>query len=123
MATLYDKKGTEIYAGRGKYSHRARQMIERREAYTRSEEGALSVYVPAVQTPEPQRASTLQEDARTLKRDAQELGQQLGLVYDNYTSKERVKEIGALSNWSNYCHGFTSHLDAIVRAYQESVNY
>ncbi|GEM_PF-5463552 len=46
-----------------------------------------------------------------------------GLVYDNYTSKERVKEIGALSNWSNYCHGFTSHLDAIVRAYQESVNY
>ena len=71
MATLYDQQGTEIYAGRGKYSHRARQMIERREAYTRSEEGALSVYVPAVQTPEPQRASTLQEDARTLKRDAQ----------------------------------------------------
>jgi len=119
MATLYDQQGTEIYAGRGKYSHRARQMIERREAYTRSEEGALSVYVPPNQTPEPQRASTLQEDARTLKRDAQELG----LVYDNYTSKERVKEIGALSNWSNYCHGFTSHLDAIVRAYQESVNY
>ena len=74
MATLYDQQGTEIYAGRGKYSHRARQMIERREAYTRSEEGALSVYVPAVQTPEPQRASTLQEDARTLKRDAQQLG-------------------------------------------------
>ena len=45
-----------------------------------------------------------------------------GLVYDNYTSKERVKEIGALSDWSNYCHGFTSHLDAIVRAYQKSMN-
>ena len=45
-----------------------------------------------------------------------------GLVYDNYTSKERVKEIGARSDWSNYCHGFTSHLDAIVRAYQNSVN-
>jgi len=40
-----------------------------------------------------------------------------GLVYDHYTSKERVKEIGARSDWSNYCHGFTSHLDAIVRAY------
>ena len=85
MATLYDKKGTEIYAGRGKYSHRARQMIERREAYTRSQEAALSVYVPADHTPEPQRASTLQEDARTLKRDAQELGQQLGLGPVSYT--------------------------------------
>lgn len=41
-----------------------------------------------------------------------------GLVYDNYTAKERVKEIGAHSQWSNYCHGFTSHLDATVRAYQ-----
>ena len=51
MATLYDQQGTEIYAGRGKYSHRARQMIERREAYTRSEEGALSVYVPARPNP------------------------------------------------------------------------
>ena len=43
-----------------------------------------------------------------------------GLVYANYTSKERVKEIGARSEWSNYCHGFTSHLDAIVRAFEES---
>lgn len=45
-----------------------------------------------------------------------------GRVYDNYTSKERVKEIGALSDWSNYCHGFTSHLDAIVRAYLISMD-
>ena len=45
-----------------------------------------------------------------------------GLVYDNYTSKERVKEIGGHSEWSNYCHGFTSHLDAIVRAYQNPEN-
>lgn len=44
-----------------------------------------------------------------------------GLVYDNYTSKERVAEIGARSSWSNYCHGFTSHLDAIVRAYLELI--
>lgn len=40
-----------------------------------------------------------------------------GLVYEHYTGKERVKEIGARSDWSNFCHGFTSHLDAIVRAY------
>jgi hypothetical protein len=92
MATLYDKKGTEIYAGRGKYSHRAREMIERREAYTRSEEGALSVYVPAGQTPEPQRASTLQEDARTLKRDAQQLGQQLGLGLDEIEVRRETPE-------------------------------
>ena len=92
MATLYDQQGTEIYAGRGKYSHRARQMIERREAYTRSEEGALSVYVPAVQTPEPQRASTLQEDARTLKRDAQQLGQQLGLGLDEIEVRRETPE-------------------------------
>ena len=79
MAILYDKNGTEIYAGRGKYSRKARLMIQERAAYLQSEEGELSIYVPADQTPEPQRASTLQDDARTLKRDAQELGQQLGL--------------------------------------------
>lgn len=38
-------------------------------------------------------------------------------VYDHYTGKERVKIIGGNSKWSNYCHGFTSHMDAIVRAY------
>ena len=46
-----------------------------------------------------------------------------GLVYENYTSNERVAEIGARSSWSNYCHGFTSHLDAIVRAYQNSESH
>lgn len=45
-----------------------------------------------------------------------------GLVYENYTAKERVKEIGLRSEWSNYCHGFTSHLDAIVRAYQNALD-
>ena len=44
-----------------------------------------------------------------------------GLVYENYTANERVKEIGLRSDWSNYCHGFTSHLDAIVRAYQRAI--
>jgi len=38
-------------------------------------------------------------------------------VYDHYTGKERVKIIGGDSKWSNYCHGLTSHMDAIVRAY------
>ena len=73
MAILLDEQGTEIYAGRGKYSRHARTMIEQRKAYVRNDEGDLSVYVPPNQTPEPQRASTLQEDARSLKRDAQEL--------------------------------------------------
>jgi hypothetical protein len=36
MATLYDEKGTEIYAGRGKYSRHARRMIEQRAAYKRT---------------------------------------------------------------------------------------
>jgi len=42
-------------------------------------------------------------------------------VYDNYTGKERVKIIGRDSKWSNHCHGFTSHMDAIVRAYFASI--
>ena len=82
MATLYDEEGTEIYAGRGKYSRRARAKIAERAAYIRNDEGNLVVYVPEQETPEPQRASTLEEDARTLKRDAQRLGQQLGLGLD-----------------------------------------
>jgi len=92
MATLYDKKGAEIYAGRGKYSHRARQMIQQREAYTLGEEGTLSVYVPADQTPKPQRVSTLEEDARRLKRDAQQLGQQLGLGLDEIEVRRETPE-------------------------------
>jgi len=41
-------------------------------------------------------------------------------VYDHFTGKERVKIIGQDSKWSNYCHGFTSHMGAIVRAYFEN---
>ena len=82
MATLYDEKGTEIYAGRGKYSRHARRMIEQRAAYKRNEDGQLMVYVPKQETPTPQRTSTLDEDTRALKRDAQRLGQQLGLGLD-----------------------------------------
>ena len=54
MATLYDEKGTEIYAGRGKYSRHARRMIEQRAAYKRNEDGQLMVYVPKQETPTPQ---------------------------------------------------------------------
>ena len=92
MAILYDKNGTEIYAGRGKYSRLARQLIDQRSAYLRSDEGALSVYVPANQTPEPQRVSTLEEDARRLKRDAQQLGQQLGLGLDEIEVRRETPE-------------------------------
>ena len=92
MAILYDKNGTEIYAGRGKYSRKARLMIQQRAAYLQSEEGELSIYVPVDQTPEPQRASTLQEDARSLKRDAQELGQQLGLGLDEIEVRRETPE-------------------------------
>lgn len=45
-----------------------------------------------------------------------------GLVYEHYTGKERKSEISESSTWSGYCHGFTSHLDAIVRAYQNLGN-
>jgi hypothetical protein len=40
MAILYDIEGTEIYAGRGKYSRRACSMIEDRVAYKHDDEGA-----------------------------------------------------------------------------------
>ncbi|MCH1540942.1 MAG: hypothetical protein L7S56_05875 [Candidatus Poseidonia sp.] len=92
MAILLDEQGTEIYAGRGKYSRHARTMIEQRKAYVRNDEGDLSVYVPPNQTPESQRASTLQEDARSLKRDAQELGQQLGLGLDEIEIRRETPE-------------------------------
>jgi hypothetical protein len=40
MAILYDIEGTEIYAGRGKYSRRACSMIEDRVPYKHNDEGA-----------------------------------------------------------------------------------
>ena len=46
MAILYDIEGTEIYAGRGKYSRRARSMIQDRVAYKHNDEGNLVVHVP-----------------------------------------------------------------------------
>ena len=92
MATLYDEQGTEIYAGRGKYSRKARAKIAERAAYIRNDEGNLVVYVPEQETPAPQRASTLEEDARTLKRDAQRLGQQLGLGLDEIEVRRDTPE-------------------------------
>ena len=81
MATLYDKKGTEIYAGRGKYSNRARQMIERREAYTRSEEAALSVYVTGHQTPEGHARRRLENHINGKLGSLLSLMKELGLVH------------------------------------------
>ena len=92
MAVIYDENGAQIYAGRGKYSRRARSMIEGRDAYVHNDEGHLVVYVPEQQTPSPQRASTLVEDAHTLKRDAQQLGQQLGLGLDEIEVRRNTPE-------------------------------
>lgn len=92
MATLYDEQGTEIYAGRGKYSRNARTKIAERAAYVRNDEGNLVVYVPETETPEPQRLSTLDEDARTLKREAQRVAQQLGLGLDEIELRRNTPE-------------------------------
>ena len=92
MAILYDEQGTQIYAGRGKYSRRARTMIEQRAAYRRNEDEQLVVYVPEQQTPLPQRASTLDEDTLELKRDAQRLGQQLGFGLDEIEVRRETPE-------------------------------
>jgi len=95
MATLYDEHGTEIYAGRGKYSRNARTKIAERAAYVRNDEGQLVVYVPEnenEEAPRTQRASTLDEDARALKRRAQRLGRQLGLGFDELEIRQETEE-------------------------------
>lgn len=95
MATLYDEQGTEIYAGRGKYSRNARTKIAERAAYVRNDEGNLVVYVPEnenEEAPRTQRASTLDEDARALKRRAQRLGRQLGLGFDELEIRRNTPE-------------------------------
>ena len=92
MAILYDIEGTEIYAGRGKYSRRARSMIEDRVAYKRDDEGNLVVHVPENQPITSSRSSTLDEDAHKLKRDAQRLGQQLGLGLDELEVRRETPE-------------------------------
>ena len=92
MAILYDIEGTEIYAGRGKYSRRARIMIDERVAYKRDDEGNLVVHVPENQPAPSSRPSTLDEDAHKLKRDAQRLGQQLGLGLDELEVRRDTPE-------------------------------
>ncbi len=92
MAILYDIEGTEIYAGRGKYSRRARTMIEQRNAYKHNDEGNLVVHVPDNQPTASIRTSTLDEDAHKLKRDAQRLGQQLGLGLDELEVRRETPE-------------------------------
>ena len=92
MAILYDIEGTEIYAGRGKYSRRARIMIDERVAYKRDDEGNLVVHVPENQPAPSSRPSTLDEDVHTLKRDAQRLGQQLGLGLDELEVRRDTPE-------------------------------
>ena len=67
-------------------------MIEQRAAYKRSEDGQLMVYVPKQETPAPQRISTLDEDTLELKRDAQRLGQQLGLGLDEIEVRRETPE-------------------------------
>ena len=92
MAILYDIEGTEIYAGRGKYSRRARSMIEDRVAYKHDDGGNLVVHVPENQPITSSRSSTLDEDAHKLKRDAQRLGQQLGLGLDELEVRRETPE-------------------------------
>jgi len=92
MAILYDIEGTEIYAGRGKYSRRARSMIADRIAYKHNDEGNLVVHVPDNQPAPSSRPSTLEQDAHKLKRDAQRLGQQLGLGLDELEVRRETPE-------------------------------
>jgi len=59
MAILYDIEGTEIYAGRGKYSRRARSMIKDQITYKLNNEGNLVVHVPDNRPTASIRTSTL----------------------------------------------------------------
>ena len=112
MAVIYDENGAQIYAGRGKYSRRARSMIEGRDAYVHNDEGHLVVYVPEQQTPSPQRASTLVEDAHTLKRDAQRLGQQLGLGLDEIEVRRDTPEGVLIAHLKQMAPGLLAGLDS-----------
>ena len=112
MAVIYDENGAQIYAGRGKYSRRARSMIEGRDAYVHNDEGHLVVYVPEQQTPSPQRASTLVEDAHTLKRDAQQLGQQLGLGLDEIEVRRETPEGVLIAHLKQMAPGLLAGLDS-----------
>ena len=112
MATLYDEQGTQIYAGRGKYSRRARNMIEQRAAYRRNEDNQLVVYVPEQQTPPPQRASTLDEDTLELKRDAQRLGQQLGLGLDEIEVRRETPEAVLIAHLKQMSTAVLAGLDS-----------
>ncbi|NCG00729.1 MAG: hypothetical protein GWP25_02930 [Euryarchaeota archaeon] len=112
MATLYDEQGTQIYAGRGKYSRRARNMIEQRAAYMRNEDEQLVVYVPELQTPVPQRASTLEQDTQKLKRDAQRLGQQLGLGLDEIEVRRETPEAVLIAHLKQMSTAVLAGLDS-----------
>jgi len=112
MATLYDEQGTQIYAGRGKYSRRARNMIEQRAAYRRNEDDQLVVYVPEQQTPPPQRASTLDEDTLELKRDAQRLGQQLGLGLDEIEVRRETPDAVLIAHLKQMSTAVLAGLDS-----------
>jgi len=93
MPTLYDEHETVIYPGRGKYSRNAKAKIAERAAYVRNDEGQLVVYVPETQrTPRAQRASTLEDDARAIKRRAQRLGRQLGLAFDELEIRQQTDD-------------------------------
>ena len=112
MAVIYDENGTQIYAGRGKYSRRARSMIEGRDAYVHNDEGHLVVYVPEQQIPSPQRASTLDKDAHALKRDAQRLGQQLGLGLDEIEVRRETPEGVLIAHLKQMAPGLLAGLDS-----------
>jgi hypothetical protein len=95
MPELYDEQEELIYSGRGKYSRRAKAMIAERSAYVRNDEGQLVVYVPENEhdeTPQPQRVSTLDEDARAVARRAKRLGRQLGLNFDELEIRQQTED-------------------------------
>jgi hypothetical protein len=95
MPELYNEHEERIYSGRGKYSRRAKAMIAERSAYVRNDEGQLVVYVPENEhdeTPQPQRISTLDEDARAVARRAKRLGRQLGLNFDELEIRQQTED-------------------------------
>ena len=95
MPELYNEQEELIYSGRGKYSRRAKAMIAERTAYVRNDEGQLVVYVPENEhdeTPQPQRLSTLDEDARAVARRAKRLGRQLGLNFDELEIRQQTED-------------------------------
>lgn len=82
MGKLFDESGTVIYAGVGRKSKKAREMIENNSAYVIDDDGQLVLYAQDLEPNLTLQDEQLEEQIRKLKNDAQHIGQSIGLGLD-----------------------------------------